>query len=89
MQFAEYDSQTGLFLHLGQGLSLQVFPEANGGPITASVGDDIESDIGGAQAIGMKGILVRTGKYRPEFEENSKVTPDLVIDSVHDLISMI
>jgi HAD superfamily hydrolase (TIGR01458 family) len=51
----------------------------------AMIGDDIDSDIGGAQAVGMKGILVRTGKYRPEFEENSSVTPDLVIDSVAEL----
>ncbi|RUS71157.1 hypothetical protein EGW08_021083 [Elysia chlorotica] len=28
------------------------------------VGDDIASDVGGAQACGMAGVLVRTGKYR-------------------------
>ena len=28
------------------------------------VGDDIVSDIGGAQAVGMIGVQVRTGKYR-------------------------
>jgi len=28
------------------------------------VGDDIVSDIGGAQACGIRGIQVRTGKYR-------------------------
>src|SRR6266511_5143914 len=27
------------------------------------VGDDVESDIGGAKALGMRGILVRTGKF--------------------------
>ena len=28
------------------------------------VGDDVETDIGGALAAGLAGILVRTGKYR-------------------------
>jgi len=28
------------------------------------VGDDIVSDIGGAQACGIRGLQVRTGKYR-------------------------
>ena len=28
------------------------------------VGDDIVSDVGGAQACGIQGVLVRTGKYR-------------------------
>jgi len=28
------------------------------------IGDDIISDVGGAQALGMKGVQVRTGKYR-------------------------
>ena len=29
------------------------------------VGDDAEADVGGALAAGLKGVLVRTGKYRP------------------------
>jgi len=28
------------------------------------VGDDIVSDVGGAQACGIRGVQVRTGKYR-------------------------
>lgn len=28
------------------------------------VGDDIVSDVGGAQSCGMAGVLVRTGKFR-------------------------
>ena len=28
------------------------------------VGDDIVNDVGGAQACGLKGVMVRTGKYR-------------------------
>ncbi len=50
----------------------------------AMVGDDIESDIGGAQQekVGMKGILVKTGKYRQHLVAASRVKPDLIIDSV-------
>lgn len=51
----------------------------------AMVGDDIETDIGGAQRCGMQGILVRTGKFREELLASSGVIPDLVIDSVADL----
>jgi HAD superfamily hydrolase (TIGR01458 family) len=49
------------------------------------VGDDIEADIGGAQAIGIRGVLVRTGKFRLDALRASRVNPDDVIDSVSDL----
>ncbi len=52
----------------------------------AMVGDDIESDIGGAQRVGMKGILVKTGKYREHLVAASHVKPDLIIDSVAALV---
>ncbi len=49
------------------------------------IGDDIDVDIGGAQQAGMKGILVRTGKYRKSYADASGITPDLIIDSVAGL----
>ncbi|WP_188151073.1 TIGR01458 family HAD-type hydrolase [Teredinibacter waterburyi] len=49
------------------------------------VGDDIESDVGGAQGAGIAGVLVKTGKYREELVAGSKITPDAVINSVVDL----
>lgn len=49
------------------------------------VGDDLEADIGGAQALGMRGILVRTGKFRPQQLAQSQVQPDAVLDSIADL----
>ncbi len=49
------------------------------------VGDDIESDGGGAKKAGLRGILVKTGKYRRELVERSDVKPDLVLKSVADL----
>ena len=51
---------------------------------TAMVGDDIRADIEGAKAAGLKGILVRTGKFRPADLELG-IEPDLVIDSIVDL----
>lgn len=47
---------------------------------TVMIGDDLASDIGGAQAAGIEGILVRTGKYRPADEDNTSVTPTHVAD---------
>lgn len=52
---------------------------------TAIIGDDIDSDIGGAQTIEIFGILVKTGKYRQAYIEKSKVTPDLILNSIQDL----
>lgn len=46
------------------------------------VGDDIDSDIGGAQEAGMTGVLVRTGKYRADYVSKSQVQPETVIDSI-------
>ena len=52
---------------------------------TAMVGDDIESDVGGALAAGMSGLLVRTGKYLEEAVETSGIQPTATIDSIADL----
>jgi HAD superfamily hydrolase (TIGR01458 family) len=48
------------------------------------VGDDIEADVGGAQAAGLKGILVQTGKFRPSDLAGS-IRPDTVLACVADL----
>ncbi|MFV1980474.1 MAG: TIGR01458 family HAD-type hydrolase, partial [Rhodothermia bacterium] len=49
------------------------------------IGDDIESDVGGAQRAGLRGILVKTGKYRDHLVEKSAVMPDMIIESIADL----
>lgn len=51
----------------------------------AIVGDDIDSDIGGGQASHIKGILVRTGKYREAYAARSSVEPDYTIESIASL----
>lgn len=56
---------------------------------TLLVGDDIESDVGGAQAVGIQGCLVRTGKFRPQQLELSLIKPDFVISSISELSKVI
>lgn len=52
---------------------------------TAMVGDDIVNDVLGAQAAGLTGVLVRTGKFRDEDLERSDGSPDMVVDSIADV----
>jgi HAD superfamily hydrolase (TIGR01458 family) len=49
---------------------------------TVMIGDDMASDIGGAQRAGIDGVLVRTGKYRPEDEHNTTIRPAHVADDI-------
>ena len=35
--------------------------------------------------ISIKGILVKTGKYRQSYIDTSTIKPDLIIDSIKDL----
>lgn len=48
------------------------------------IGDDVDTDVGGAQRAGLKGALVKTGKFRPE-DLAGEVGPNFVIDSVASL----
>ena len=54
----------------------------------AIIGDDIDSDVGGGQNAGLTGILVKTGKYRKEYADKSEIVPDLVLDSIADLVKL-
>jgi len=49
------------------------------------VGDDIDSDVGGAQLLGMQGCLVKTGKFRHAYFAQSAVKPDIILESIADL----
>lgn len=44
------------------------------------IGDDLADDIGGAQAAGIPGILVRTGKYRAGDDAHPNIRPAAVCD---------
>jgi HAD superfamily hydrolase (TIGR01458 family) len=53
------------------------------------VGDDIESDIGGALRAGLAAVLVRTGKYREEAVAASGIEPTAIVDSAADLPALL
>ena len=53
--------------------------------MTWMVGDDLESDIAGAHAAGMRTVLVRTGKFRPDQVEASRIVPDGIVSSIGHL----
>lgn len=44
------------------------------------IGDDLVDDIGGAQAAGIPGILVRTGKFRAADEQHPRFRPAAIVD---------
>jgi ribonucleotide monophosphatase NagD (HAD superfamily) len=51
----------------------------------AMVGDDVVSDVLAAQAAGMTGVLVRTGKVHPEPLHGPSDQPDVVLDSFRNV----
>lgn len=51
----------------------------------AMIGDDIESDIRGAQLIGMKGWLVKSGRFRKE-DLARGIWPDQVFESIAEIV---
>jgi ribonucleotide monophosphatase NagD (HAD superfamily) len=55
----------------------------------AMVGDDVVNDVFGAQAAGVTGVLVRTGKFLPGDLERAEGAPDHVIDSFADLPALL
>lgn len=52
----------------------------------ALIGDDIEIDIRGAQSMGMKGWLVRTGRFRRE-DLGRAIWPDHILDDFASVLS--
>jgi HAD superfamily hydrolase (TIGR01458 family) len=50
------------------------------------VGDDLPADVGGARAAGMRGVLVRTGKFREEELATSAIRPDGVAGNLLEAI---
>lgn len=55
----------------------------------AMIGDDIITDIGGAHHAGMKGILVRTGKFHRDSVDAALIKPACIIDSVSHIRDII
>ncbi|HEY7379856.1 MAG TPA: TIGR01458 family HAD-type hydrolase [Gaiella sp.] len=59
---------------------LQAEPE-----LTWMISDDVEADVRGAKLFGMRTVLVRTGKFRPDTLDRSDTVPDVVLSSVAQL----
>ena len=51
----------------------------------AMVGDDVENDVLAGQAVGLAGVLVQTGKYRPDAVSAAAGTPDRTLPSFADV----
>jgi HAD superfamily hydrolase (TIGR01458 family) len=51
---------------------------------TAMIGDDIRTDVAAAQAVGLHGILVRTGRFKPA-DLDGQIQPDQILNSIADL----
>lgn len=50
------------------------------------VSDDIYTDLMGAKALGIKTVFMTTGKYKEEELRKANFSPDLVFDSLKDLL---
>jgi ribonucleotide monophosphatase NagD (HAD superfamily) len=48
------------------------------------IGDDIRGDVEGAQQAGIRGLLVKTGKFQP-MDLSGDIRPDAVLTSVAEL----
>ncbi|HEY6008016.1 MAG TPA: TIGR01458 family HAD-type hydrolase [Geobacteraceae bacterium] len=53
------------------------------------IGDDAASDVGGALAAGLRGILVRTGKYRPGDEARIGRPGAAVVDDIAAAVDLL
>lgn len=51
------------------------------------IGDDLTDDIGGAQAAGIPGMLVRTGKFRAGDDAHPEIRPAAVVDDFAAAVS--
>jgi HAD superfamily hydrolase (TIGR01458 family) len=55
----------------------------------AMVGDDVETDVGGALRAGLHAILVRTGKYRAEAVRASGIEPTATVGSIAEVPALL
>ena len=53
------------------------------------IGDDIISDVGGAQNCGIRGVQVRTGKFTKDWENHPQITPDGFVDNLSVAVELI
>ncbi|KAJ3038847.1 Haloacid dehalogenase-like hydrolase domain-containing protein 2 [Rhizophlyctis rosea] len=53
------------------------------------IGDDVRDDVGGAMEVGMRGVLVKTGKYQSGDENNKGVKPTKVVEDFAEAVDWI
>ncbi|TPX65456.1 hypothetical protein SpCBS45565_g05141 [Spizellomyces sp. 'palustris'] len=53
------------------------------------IGDDVRDDVAGAMDLGMRGFLVKTGKYRDGDEHDKGVTPSKVVTNFAEAVEVI
>ena len=53
-----------------------------------AIGDDLITDIAGAQRAGMRGFLVTSGKHKKADVKKSVIKPDAMLDSIADLMKL-
>ena len=53
------------------------------------IGDDLRDDVQGAQVAGIRAILVRTGKYRPQDEEAAGERPAMITNNFSTAVEAI
>jgi len=53
------------------------------------IGDDIITDVKGAQDAGMLGVITCTGKFKPDETVTCKVLPDAILSSISDLPNLL
>lgn len=78
---------TGKPSALAFGAALEAMNEPGGAVL--AVGDDISTDISGAVAAGLRGVLVGTGKFRPEHLEARGARPDYFVPSLVELACLL
>lgn len=57
--------------------------------LAAMIGDDVYADIIGAAEAGLRTVLVKQGKYRPDVFEKSGADPDHAVDNLPDVLDLI
>ena len=55
----------------------------------AMVGDDVENDVLAAQAVGVTGVLVRTGKFSEDQLARASGAPAVIVDSIVDVPALL
>lgn len=54
--------------------------------VSLDVSQDVRDDVKGAQALGMRGYLVKTGKYRPGDEHKIDPPPYRTVDNFAEAV---